>query len=214
VKKVVSDLKEYGIIQRAYLGITINDINSERAKELGLDSIRGVLAETIMDDGAAANAGIKDKAVILSVDGFAVNSSSELLEKIGLHRPGDKVRLEVIQNHKQKSLNAILTNKYGTTELSKKSDKNATLKLGAMFQNIPEKLKYNLGIKNGQMVKELRPGLLKSAGIKNDFIILKIGDTIIKTDKDIINALENANGGVLIEGVYPNGIRAYYGVGL
>jgi len=214
VKKVVSDLKEYGIIQRAYLGITINDINSERAKELGLDSIRGVLAETIMDDGAAANAGIKDKAVILSVDGFAVNSSSELLEKIGLHRPGDKVRLEVIQNHKQKSLNAILTNKYGTTKLSKKSDKNATLKLGAMFQNIPEKLKYNLGIKNGQMVKELRPGLLKSAGIKNDFIILKIGDTIIKTDKDIINALENANGGVLIEGVYPNGIRAYYGVGL
>ena len=214
VRKVVEDLKEYGTIQRAYLGITIEEINSKKAKELGLDSIRGVLAETVLEDGAASKAGIKNTAVILSVDGIAVNSPSELLEKIGLHRPGDKVKLEVIQNHKQKSHNAILTNKYGTTELSKKSDENAALKLGAQFQDVPKKIKYKLGIKYGQMVKELRPGLLKSAGIKNDFIILKIGDSIIKTDKDVINALESASGGILIEGVYPNGIRAYYGLGL
>ena len=214
VKKVVKDLKEYGTIQRAYLGITIDDINSEKAKELGLDSIRGVLAETVLEDGAASKAGIKDKAVILSVDGIAVNSPSELLEKIGLHRPGDKVKLEVIQNHKQKSHNTILTNKYGTTELSKKSDENAIIKLGAQFQNVPNNLKAALAIRNGQMVKEITPGLLKSAGIRNGFIILKIGEYSINSEKDINKAFENASGGVLIEGVYPNGIRAYYGVGL
>jgi len=214
VKKVVNDLKEYGAIQRAYLGITIQNITSKNAKTLGLDSIRGVLAETVLNDGAASKAGIKDGAVIISVNGIAVNSSSELLEKIGLHRPGTKVKLEVIQNHKQKVHNVVLTNKYGTTELSKKSDANATLKLGAEFQNVPSKLLTNLGIKNGQMVKELSPGLLKSAGIRNECIILKIGNITIKSEKDILKAFENISGGILIEGVYPNGIRAYYGVGL
>ncbi len=215
VKKVVKDLKEYGSIQRAYLGITIKEINSKNAKELGLDSIRGVLAETVLDDGAAYKAGIKDGAVILSVDGFAVNSPSELLEKIGLHRPGYKVKLEVMQNHKNKIHNAILTNKYGTTELSKKSDSNsAILNLGAKFNNVPNKLKFSLGIDNGQMVSELTPGLLKSAGIRNGFIITKIGDYTINTEKDIRKAFEDISGGVLIEGLYPNGIRAYYGVGL
>jgi len=214
VKKVVKDLKEYGTIQRAYLGITIEEINSKNAKELGLDSIRGVLVETVLDDGAASEAGIKAGAVILSVDGFPVNSPSELLEKIGLHRPGYKVKLEVIQNHKQKSHNAILTNKYGTTELSKKTDKNAALKLGAQFNDVPMSLKSSLGINHGQMVKELSPGLLKSAGLRNDFIIMKIGNTIINSEKDITSAFQNASGGILIEGIYPNGIRAYYGVGL
>jgi Do/DeqQ family serine protease len=214
VKKVVKDLKEYGTIQRAYLGITIDEVNSKNAKKLGLDSIRGVLVETVLEDGAASKAGIRDGAVILSVDGFAVNSPSELLEKIGLHRPGYKVKLEVVQNHKQKYHNAILTNKYGTTELSKKTDNNVALKLGAQFSNISNELKLKLGISHGQMVKELRPGLLKSAGIRNGFIIMKIGNIIINSEKDITNAFQNVSGGILIEGVYPNGIRAYYGVGL
>jgi len=131
-----------------------------------------------------------------------------------LHRPGNKVKLEVIQNHKQKSHNAILTNKYGTTELSKKTDKNAALKLGAQFEDVSNKLKLRLGISHGQMVKELSPGLLKSAGIRTGFIIMKIGDIIINSEKDISNAFKNASGGILIEGIYPNGIRAYYGVGL
>jgi len=214
VKKVVKDLKEYGTIQRAYLGITIDEVNAKNAKKLGLDSIRGVLVETVLEDGAASKAGIRDGAVILSVDGFAVNSPSELLEKIGLHRPGYKVKLEVVQNHKQKYHNAILTNKYGTTELSKKTDNNAALKLGAQFSNISNEVKLKLGISHGQMVKELSPGLLKSAGIRNGFIIMKIGNTIINSEKDITNAFQNVSGGILIEGVYPNGIRAYYGVGL
>jgi len=214
VKKVVKDLKEYGTIQRAYLGITIQEINSKNAKELGLDSIRGVLAETVLDKGAAKKAGIQDGAVILSVDGIAVNSPSELLEKIGMHRPGYKTELEVIQNHKIKTHSVILTNEYGNTELTRPSDKNAVIKLGAKFEDVPNTLKKNLGINHGQMVKELSNGVLKSAGIRNDFIILKIGSTIIKNENDIIKAVKTVNGGVLIEGVYPNGIRAYYGIGL
>jgi len=214
VKKVVKDLKEFGTIQRAYLGITIQEINSKNAKELGLDSIRGVLAETVLEKGAAKKAGILDGAVILSVDGIAVNSPSELLEKIGMHRPGYKTELEVIQNHKLKTHSVILTNEYGNTDLTKPSDKNATIKLGAKFEDVPNVLKNNLGINHGQMVKELSNGLLKSAGIRNDFIILKIGDSIINKEDDILKAIKTVNGGVLIEGVYPNGIRAYYGIGL
>jgi S1-C subfamily serine protease len=210
----VKDLKEFGIIQRAYLGITITEVNSKNAKELGLDSIRGVLAETVLEKGAARKAGIQDGAVILSVDGVAVNSPSELLEKIGMHRPGYKVELKVIQNHKIRTHNVILTNEYGNTELTKHSDINTIIKLGAKFEDVPNTLKKNLGITHGQMVKEISNGLLKSAGIRNDFIILKIGSSIIKKEEDITKAIKTINGGVLIEGIYPNGIRAYYGIGL
>ncbi len=214
VKKVVTDLKEFGVVQRAYIGITIKEVNDKLAKELKLDSIEGVYVGSVLEKGAAANAGLEAGAVILSINGATVNSTSLLLEKIGLHRPGDKVKLKVIQDKEIKNIDVVLTNKYGKSELEKPSEIEISSKIGASFSNISNSLKQNLGINHGQQVTKLTDGIFKTSGIRKGFIILKIGDNIINTEKDIDKALASKTGGILIEGIYPNGVRAYYGIGL
>lgn len=214
VKKVVTDLKEFGTVQRAYMGITIKDIDAKLAKELKLDSIQGVYVGSILDKGAAYNSGLEAGAVILDFNGTPVNSTSFLLEKIGLQRPGDKIKLSVIQNKKQKNIDIILTNKYGNAELEKPSEIEISSKIGADFSDIPDNLRNKLGLSFGQQIVKLQDGAFKTAGIRNGFIILKIDDNIIETEKDITDALSEKSGGLLIEGIYPNGVRAYYGIGL
>ena len=214
VKKVVTDLKEFGSVQRAFLGITIKEVDANLAKEMELESIRGVLVESVMEKGAAANSSIKAGSVILSVDGFVVNSPSLLLERIGLHRPGDRIKLNILQDKKQKEYDVILTNSFGTTEYEKASENDVIDRIGVSFREVPNKLKLSLGIENGLQVHELENGLFKTAGIRDGFIVLKIGKTQIDTKKDIETALNDSTGGVLVEGIYPNGMRAYYGLGL
>ncbi len=214
VKKVVTDLKEFGTVQRAYIGITIKEVNSELAKELQLDSIEGVYVQSVLDQGAGYNAGLEAGNVILSLNNTPVNSTSLLLEKIGLHRPGDKIKLKVIQDKKVRNIDVVLTNKYGTTELEKASEIEVSAKIGAEFANVPKSIMQDLGITHGIQITKIQNGVLKTAGIRPGFIILKIGNTKIYDKKDIKNALINKKGGILIEGIYPNGIRAYYGIGL
>lgn len=214
VKKVVTDLKEFGIVQRAYIGVTIKEVDDKKAKSMQLDSIKGVYVESVTEDGSADEAGIENGAVILSVNGFPVNSTSELLERIGAHRPGDKVSMQVVQNKKEKEYTLVLTNRFGNTKLEQIENKPAVAKIGASFQDVPVSIQNSLGIDFGQQIVSIDNGVLKTAGIRQGFIILKIGSTIIHTEKDIIDALESKTGGVLIEGIYPNGVRAYYGIGL
>ncbi len=214
VKKVVKDLKEFGSVQRAFLGITIKNVDAKLAKEMDLDEIKGVLVETVMEKGAAANSGIEEDAIIMDVNGIPVNSQSELLEKIGLHRPGDKIKLNILYRKKLREYDVILTNRYGTTKLDEQTDGDAYDRIGAQFQDIPKKLQSKLDINNGQQVINLENGLFKTAGIRNDFIILKIGNYIIQTEEDIKTAFDDKSGGILIEGIYPNGVSAYYGIGL
>lgn len=214
VKKVVTDLKEFGTVQRAYIGITINEVNAELAKELKLDSIEGVYVNSVLEKGAAIDAGLEAGAVIISINDIPVNSTSFLLEKIGLQRPGDKIRLKVIQNKKLKDIDVVLTNKFGNPELEKPAEIEVSSKIGAEFEEVSQALKQNLGIEYGQQISKLQDGVFKTAGIRSGFIILKIGKTEIKTQKDITNALSEKSGGMLIEGIYPNGVRAYYGIGL
>jgi Do/DeqQ family serine protease len=214
VKKVVTDLKEFGSVQRAYIGITIKEVNAELAKKLKLDSIKGVYIGSVLEKGAAYNAGLEAGNVILSFNNTPVNSTSFLLEKIGLQRPGDKVKLKVIQDNKIRNIDVVLTNKYGTPELEKPSEIEVASKIGAEFSNVSKSLMQDLGINHGLQINKLQNGVFKTAGIRNGFIILKIGNTEINTKKDITNALADKKGGILIEGIYPNGVRAYYGIGL
>lgn len=212
-KKVANDLKEFGAVQRAYLGITIKEINAKLARELQLDTIKGVYVEGILDGGAAKKSNIETGDIIYSINGIDVNSPSELLEKVGLHRPGDKIEIGVVKNKKLKYYDVVLANKNGGTELNSPSDGGNTI-IGAKLQSVPSNLATSLGVKNGVQIIELQDGLFKSAGIREGFIITKIGPYEIQTPKDVEGALAAKKGGILIEGIYPNGIRAYYGVGL
>lgn len=214
VRKVMNDLMEYGGVQRAYLGITINELNSEIAAAQGIDELNGVYVNGIAADGAAESAGIEAGDVITGINGHPVNSTSELLELIGQYRPGSVVRVKVSRNNQEKEYTLTLRNRYGDTKIVKRSENNDFALLGARMKAVSAELKSELDIEYGMQVIELDKGKLSNAGIREGFIITQIDKQPIRNRSDIMKTLSNKRGGVLIEGVYPNRVKAYYGFGL
>ncbi|HLN53486.1 MAG TPA: Do family serine endopeptidase [Lentimicrobium sp.] len=214
VKKVAADLRDYGTVQRGYIGVNIREIDNELATEAGIQDLNGVYVADVTDNGAAKQAGIKSGDVILKVENISVNSPSELLELVGQHNPGDKINLTVRRNNKDMDFNVELKNREGSTELAKREEFNANSLLGASFRPVPDKLMKDLGISNGLQITSLSNGKLRSAGIREGFIITQIDGKEISTEEDLSSALAKKKGGVLVEGIYPNRTRAYYGFGL
>lgn len=214
VRKVAADLRDYGTVQRAYIGVNIRELDNELAQEAGINDLLGVYVADVTENGAAKEAGLKSGDVILKVEEIAVNSPSELLEIVGQHNPGDKVNLLVRRNNKDMTFNVVLKNREGSTTLSKREEFNAQSLLGASFRPVPENIKKDLGIDNGLQITGLSNGKLRNAGIRDGFIITQIDGKPIKTEEDLASALSNKRGGVLVEGIYPNRTRAYYGFGL
>ncbi len=211
VKKVISDFLDYGEIQRAYLGVTFREINSEFADEKGLNNVNGVYVVDVSENGAAQEAGIISGDVIVQIDDTKINSKSSLLESIGTKRPGDKVDVFVKRGNAMKQFEVTLRNRSGNTDIVKKD--NIEL-LGAAFEPVTSDEMSNLNIQNGLKITDLNDGKLKSAGIREGFIITHIDRQPVQSVNDLKYMFEGKDGGILIEGLYPNGQRAYYGVGL
>jgi serine protease Do len=212
VEKVVKDLIEYGTVQRAILGVTIQDVTAELAQEHDIDEIEGVYVNGVRPDGAAKEAGIKVGDVILSIDEVRVNSASELQERISKYRPGEKVRVVLRRNGTLKQFDVILRNLEGSTDVVKKADILDVL--GASFEPLTEKEKRSLGIQNGLKVTSVTSGKFQKVGIKEGFILTSVNKKPVNSVKDITEILKDTEGGVIIEGVERTGSRAYYAFGL
>jgi S1-C subfamily serine protease len=106
-------LLKYGEVQRGLLGVQIQDVTSELADKEGLKEVKGVFIAKVNEKSAADDAGIKDKDVIVSVDGESVNSSNELQEKVGKRSPGEKVKVGILRNNKNLEFEVTLKNKDG-----------------------------------------------------------------------------------------------------
>ncbi len=214
VRKVVADLKEFGTVQRGFMGVSIRELDSKLAAEQGISDIRGVYVAEVTENGSARDAGIRSGDIIMNIEGVAVNSTSELLEIVGQHRPGDKVNVAVKRNNKDLSFNVTLRNRDGDTKPVKREEVDVDSVLGATFEPVSEELKSQLGIENGLQVSKLGDGKLRNAGIRQGFIITQIDGKRITNRQDLANALASKKGGVLVEGIYPNRTRAYYGFGM
>lgn len=213
VQKVVGDLREYGDVQRALLNVNIGDVNAEVAQKFNLDKIEGVFVGRVIAGGAADAAGIKENDVILSVDNVTVNSTAELQEQIGKHRPGDKVVVEIKRDNKRKPYTVTLRNKHGDTNIVKGSDDSGDV-FGAKFAEISNRDKEELGIRYGVKITDLSGGKFKDAGIKKGFIITQVNKNAVSGVDDLKRIIKNSRGGILVEGIYPNGEVAYYVFGV
>lgn len=211
-EKIVNDLLEFGTVQRAFIGISIRDVTSAEAKENGVNSTKGVYVSNVAHGGAAADAGIKTGDVILKVKDVGVNSTPELQEQVGQHRPGDEISVTVMRGGKQKQMMLTLRNIDGKTDMVK-AEKYVEL-YGAKIKNITNTESAKLRIKGGVQVIELGSGKFMAAGIKDGFIITSVNRQKIYDIQDIQLVFQNIQGGIYIEGVYPNGISAYYAFGI
>ncbi len=214
VKKAVNDMLNYGEIQKAFIDASIANIDSKFAKEKELDKIKGVYVSSLVENGAAEQSGIKQGDVITKIDNVEVNSPSELLGIIGEHSPKDKVFITVERQGQEKIFSVILKNKYGNTEIVKKEENDVISVLGATFESASKDEMRRLGIRQGLKITKIDEGKLWQAGIRKGFIITYIDKNPIHTIDDLKNILKYKKGGILIEGVYSNGVRAYYGFGI
>lgn len=215
-KKVVSDLAEFGTVQRAFIGVSIRDIDAKFAEEKSLKTLSGVYVSGLSENGSAETAGISIGDVITKVESIPVSNVAELQEQIGKFRPGDKVNVSLVRDNKELTLPVLLKNKEGNVGIIKKEKpvEKPVLALGASFEQVTKEEMNRLKIQNGVRISKLGNGKLASAGLREGFIITSIDKKKINTLEDVEGALKNKQGGVLIEGVYPNGVRAYYGFGM
>lgn len=211
-KKILDDLLKYGEVKRAILGVRIQDITQELADEKGLDEIKGVYIPDVIDDGAGDKGGMKDGDVILSINDFEVNKSSELQEQISKYYPGDKVEVEVLRDGKKKKLNVVLLSREGKDEITVSDHRDELEVLGAEVENLTRKERMDLKLRNGVRIKDLKGGALKDAGIAEGFVITHIDKAPMYTTKDVVNSLKSKKGAVLVEGVNTAGVKEAYAV--
>ncbi len=211
-QKIVNDLLEYGTVQRAFIGVSIAEVTSPIAKQNGVTSTKGVFVSDVANGGAAATAGIKGGDVILKIKDTDVNSTSELQEQIGQYRPGDQINVTILRGTNEKTLLLTLRNIEGKTDIVK-ADELFEL-FGSKFKTIPASDANKLRIKGGVQVVTIGEGKFRSAGIKEGFIITSVNRRGIYDLQDFRLVFNNLEGGIYIEGVYPNGISAYYAFGI
>jgi Do/DeqQ family serine protease len=213
MKKVVNDIMEYGSVQRAFIGVAIQNISTDLMEKEDLETMSGVFVGGVAENGAANDAGIESGDVITAVNGVRVKSVAELQSQIGLYNPGDKVDVDVNRAGNEKVFTMELRNQKGNTEIVKAEDKAIT-SLAASFSDLEKELKNKLGIDNGVAVSNIRTGKIMKSGIKNGFIITHIDNEKVKDLEHFNEMIKSKRGGVLIGGIYPNGIKKYYGLGL
>lgn len=225
MKKVVSDLKQYGTVQRALLGIRGGDFSTElqmsdeqvedikkRADELGVTE--GVYVAEVLDGGSAAGI-LQEKDVIIKLDGQKIHKFTDLQQILAKHRPGDKVKATIVRDKKEKEVTLTLKNSQGNTKVVK--DRGMEI-LGAAFKPVSTELKRQLNLGYGLEVTGVSTGKMKDAGIRKGFIILKVNGKSMKTVEDLEAELKAATQSpeqvLFITGMFPSGKRASYAVDL
>ena len=223
--KVVADLKQFGTVQRALLGITGTTLGTDlqmderlaeemkkKADELGVKE--GVLVAEVVEGGSAAGI-LKSDDVIIGLGGKKVHKFSDLQEALAKHRPGDKVKVKVVRDKKEKEFELTLKNSQGNTKVVK--DAGMEL-LGAAFKPVSSELKRQLNLGYGLEVTGVSNGKMADAGIRKGFIILKANNVQMKSVEDLEKVLKAATQSpdqvLFITGMFPSGKRASYAVDL
>lgn len=211
-RKVVGDLKEYGKVQRAVIGIRMGELTPVRAQELGLKEQSGIYVAEVMSGGAAQKAGMKQGDVIKKLNGIEVRTTPEFQEQLVKYNPGNTVQIEVNREGKVKELEVVLQNSYGETALMSKGDFGV---LGAEVTPLSKEDRYRYGLNKGVKIKQLKNGKFKAAGLSEGYIILKINDSVVYDSEDLVRAIKSVgDGGVFVTAVSPRGRVEYFAFSL
>lgn len=216
VKKVFSDLIDFGIVQRGYLGVQISDISQELKEDKELPNLEGVYIAGVVEDGSADKAGIKEGDVILKVGSKAIKSVASLQEEVGKRRPGDKVSVTIRDSKGNVEVkDIVLRNQDGETKLVSKTEIEKNVALGATFKDLSSKEMKELNIDYGVKIQSLNAGKLKSLGLTEGMIITKINNEKIENVEQLTSKLnDKRNKGVLLEIMTESGKIDYVGFGL
>ncbi len=209
VKKVSGDLIKFGNVQRGYLGIVLEELDSKKAEEYGVKVSEGVFVKDFSENSAAKAAGVNKGDVVVKVEGLTVNTVPELQQAIGLHKPGDKVNLTVNRDGKEKDLNITLRNRTGGSEIIKRDESAMALTvMGAEFGNLTDQEKQRLGrykVEGGVKVVSINGGKLARSGVEEGFVITKVNGKAVRSVKELESSLAGKSESMVqFEGLYPD----------
>ncbi|MDO7850559.1 S1C family serine protease [Hymenobacter convexus] len=213
--KVVDDLLKYKVVQRAMLGVSIREVDAKLASEKKLNALNGVYVEGLSESSAAAAAGLKTGDIITQINGVNVNTSPQLQEQVARFRPGDKIKVSYLRGGSAGLAEATLRNSTGTTGVVREDAVAAIKYEGATIAAVPARDLAKLGLEGGAKISGIKGSSFRETGMADGFIITRIDKSQVTKPSDVKNILEQArNGsGVLVEGVYPDGRKAYYPIG-
>ncbi|MDR0976985.1 MAG: trypsin-like peptidase domain-containing protein [Prevotellaceae bacterium] len=231
MKKVVADLKQYGAVQRVKLGVSVLDLAAlsddikidprdkdsktvaDIKKETGV--VDGLWVSEIVDGSSAAGADIKSGDVIIGMDNKTIHKFADLQEALAKYRPGDKVKVKLIRDKKEKSVDVTLKNEQGTTKVVKSTGLEL---LGAAFKPISNETKQALNLSYGLEVTGVTAGKMRDEGIRKGFVILRANGTAVKSEDDLkkifTDAAKSPDQALFLSGIYPSGKRANYAIDL
>ena len=218
VKKVMADLRQYGTVQRALLGVSVVELDAKLAKEKGITAAKaGCLVGSVSDMSTAKEMGLQEDDLITAINGAPVHNFAQLVEQVNKYRPGDKISITYIRDNKEYTKTGTLRNSQGNTSIQKKGDFS---QLGCAFMKLTAEKKKSLGLSNGVQVQGVKTGAIREAGIRDGFIITEINDQPVNSTDDveyIYNQIMKSSDDekvMFIKGVYPTGKRYYYAVNL
>lgn len=218
VKKVITDLRQYGTVQRGVLGCQVIELDAKIAKEKGITATKsGLLIAGVTDRSTAKEMGLKEDDVITAINKVSVHNHAELIEQLNKFRPGDQISITYIRDNKAITKSATLRNIQGSTTITKKGDFS---ELGCAFMKIGAETKSHLGISNGVKVTGIKSGNMRDSGIKDGFIITEINGVAVNSSDDVeriynqIMKNDDEDKVMFITGVYPTGKKYYYAVNL
>ena len=215
VSKVIDDLLKYKVVQRALLGVQIREVDAALASEKKLKNLNGVYVMGAGKNSSAAEAGLQEGDVITEINGAKVNTSSQLQEQVARFRPGDKIKVTYLRDEKARTTTATLRNATGTTDVIREVAATGLTYEGAKLAPVTRQELNKLGIEGGAKISGIRNSNFRETGIADGFIITRIDKNKVTKPQDVQRYLEAAKetDGALVEGIYPDGRKAYYPIG-
>ena len=215
VSKVIDDLLKYKVVQRALLGVQIREVDAQLASEKKLKTLNGVYVMGANKSSSAAQAGIEEGDIITEINGVKVNTSSQLQEQVARFRPGDKIKVTYLRDEKERTATATLRNSTGTTDIIREEVASVVKYEGASLAPVSKQEQSKLDIEGGAKITGIRNSNFRETGIADGFIITRIDKNRVEKPQDVQRYLEAAKEteGALVEGVYPDGRKAYYPIG-
>jgi len=212
VKKVIDDLKEFGEVQRALIGVNIRDVEEEDAEKQDLSEIKGIIITNVIEDGSAADAGLKVNDVIIKFDGQSVNTVPELQEQVGKRRPGDKATVTIIRDGKETKVPIVMKNVAGNTNVVT-AEMGSNTVFGAKLESIGSRDMRTYNVDHGVKVIELNDGKFKDIGMPRGYVILSVNGKKVNTPLEVRQYTNNEKNLKSIGGIQPDGTMLNYQFG-
>lgn len=214
VEKVVTDIVDFGVVQRALMGITMGEVDSELAKERGLEDYRGIYIAEVQRGGAAEKGGVKSGDLLLAINGVAVKSVPAVHEQMSRYRPKERITLQLIRDGKQIEVSVVLDSRDIAANLADGVAEGGFTLFGAALADAPKEKLSKLRLRGGVEVLSVDEGKFKEAGIEAGLIITNINQHPVNNLQQLQRVIQSSQRSILIEGVYPDGKVVFYGVGL